>query len=135
MRRPIRPGNTDPTPASKTFTVVNQPGDTTPPRTTIRTEAEEINDQPESEVSPSLERGRFKEVHLKLDKGPYRTASPFSKTSEARQTQLLGQGEDGASNTDPSPATYTWRSGSPRASGLRGWAGSKLVQGRRGQDG
>ena len=102
-------GNTDPTPASKTFTVVNQPGDTTPPRTTIRTKPKKSTTSRKAKFTFASNEAGSK-FTCKLDKGPYRSCtSPFSKTVKPGKHSFSVKAKDSAGNTDPSPATYTWK--------------------------
>ena len=121
-------GNTTPRRRARPSRSSNQPGDTLLPGRRSD-EAEEINDQPESEVHLRLERGRFPNSPAKLDKGGSHgevATSPF-EDSEARQTQLRSR-KDSAGQHRPQPGHLHRKVRKPQSVGLRGWPDQELVQ-------
>lgn len=109
-------GNTDPTPASKSFTVVKgtQPKDSTPPQTKIRTKPKKSSTQRKAKFTfTSNEPGS--KFTCKLDKGPYKKCkSPFTKTVKPGKHTFSVKAIDRAGNSDPTPATYAWQVRKPR---------------------
>ena len=103
--RPIRRGNTDPTPASRTFTV-----DTTPPETTIDSGPSGTTNDPtptfgfsSSEPGSSFECrvdcGRLRGLQLAADRPARSPTGP---------TRFSVRATDSAGNTDATPASRTF---------------------------
>jgi Big-like domain-containing protein len=97
-------GNTDPTPASYTWTI-----DTAAPDTTITASPANPTNSPSASFSFSSSEGGST-FECQLDGGgysscaspkPYSGLAPGSHTFQARATDQSG-------NTDPTPASYTW---------------------------
>ncbi|KAB8142250.1 isopeptide-forming domain-containing fimbrial protein [Chloroflexia bacterium SDU3-3] len=96
-------GNTDPTPATYSWTV-----DTTAPDTTI--DSQPANPTTSTSASFSFSANETATFECKLDSGAYAACtSPQSYTglSEGSHTFSV-RATDAAGNVDPTPATYTW---------------------------
>ena len=102
-------GNTDPSPASRSFTIEEQE-DGDPPNT-------EITKKPKSRVKSKTARFVFKSsepsstFQCKLDGGPWRTCSSpkvYKKLSKGEHTFKV-RAIDADGNVDPTPAVRNWR--------------------------
>ncbi len=102
-------GNTDATPATRTWTVESAPADTTPPETTITSgPSGETSETSASFSFDSSESGSS--FACKLDEGSYGSCtSPkaYSGLSLGSHTFSV-RATDAAGNTDATPATRTW---------------------------
>src|SRR5207302_1671777 len=103
-------GNTDPTPASYTWTVgFLTPPDTTPPDTTITAAPPARSNSGMASFSfTATEAGSS--FACQLDGGAFAPCvSPrsYSGLAEGRQS-VVERATDAAGNTDPTPASYTW---------------------------
>ena len=107
-------GNTDASPATRSFTVKTggsppPPKDTTAPQTTIRTKPKKSTTSRKSKFTfGSNEAGST--FTCRLDKAPYRTCrSPFSKKVKPGKHKFSVKATDGAGNMDASAATFSWK--------------------------
>ena len=104
--------NTDPTPASSTFTVDSTISDTDPPQTTIDSApADPTNDDTPEFTFSADEGGSTFECRLdSSDPGDWQSCSspksygPLADGSHTFEVRATDQ----ASNTDPTPASHTW---------------------------
>jgi RTX calcium-binding nonapeptide repeat (4 copies) len=145
-------GNTDPSPAMRSWTVVT-PADTTPPETTIGSGPAGTVASPSASFtfSASDTNARF---DCALDAGPFAPCSSphaYSGLAAGEHTFLV-RSTDAAGNVDPTPATRTWtvvianaaprseptrrtvRTGTARRDVLRGTPGPDVLRGLGGAD-
>ena len=104
-------GNTDPTPASLSWTIDTTPPDTTPPDTTIDTgpaAGSTTNDSDPSFTFSSSETPSSFEC--RLDGGAWGACSspkPYTGLADGPHTFEV-RATDGSGNTDPTPASLSW---------------------------
>src|SRR5437879_198494 len=102
-------GNTDPTPASYTWTVDTRPPDTTPPDTTITATPPALSNSSSASFSfTATEAGSS--FACRLDASAFAPCvSPQSYSGLALGTHSFQvRATDPAGNTDPTPASYSW---------------------------
>jgi hypothetical protein len=104
-------GNTDPTPATRTFTVAKPgtpppPRDTTPPTTTITKTPGTLTRSREPQFLFKSNEPSY--IECSVDGAPYQVCGVIGPLKDGRHT-LKARAVDGSDNTDPTPAVWTFR--------------------------
>jgi hypothetical protein len=101
-------GETDPTPASRTFTVQGDDSDTTPPETTIDKAPKKKTKSKKAKFEFSSSEAGSSFV-CKLDKGDFKSCtSPFSEAVKKGKHTFSVRAIDAADNADATPAVHKW---------------------------